>query len=103
MLVRQGVDSVEEARDAKRRTKLLNFSLIAISSWNSTSSPIGSIHGPRRCGFLKMQSNPDGAVSHSQATEQAGWGLMLGGELAVLQAPAFDGLSFDPFALSDDG
>ena len=25
MLVRQGVDSVEEARDAKRRTKLLNF------------------------------------------------------------------------------
>ena len=28
---------------------------------------------------------------------------MLGGELAVLQAPIFDGLSFDPFALFDDG
>ena len=28
---------------------------------------------------------------------------MLGGELAVLQAPMFDGLSFDPFALFDDG
>jgi len=27
---------------------------------------------------------------------------MLGGELAVLQAPIFDGLSFDPFALFDD-
>ena len=31
------------------------------------------------------------------------WGLMLGGELAVLQAPMFDGLAFDPFALFDDG
>jgi len=28
---------------------------------------------------------------------------MLGGQLAVLQAPIFDGLSFDPFALFDDG
>ncbi len=28
---------------------------------------------------------------------------MLSGELAVLQAPIFDGLSFDPFALLDDG
>ena len=28
---------------------------------------------------------------------------MLGGKLAVLQAPIFDGLSFDPFALFDDG
>ena len=28
---------------------------------------------------------------------------MLGGELAVLQAPMFDGLSLDPFALLDDG
>jgi hypothetical protein len=28
---------------------------------------------------------------------------MLGGELAVLQAPMFDGLSLDPFALFDDG
>ena len=28
---------------------------------------------------------------------------MLGGELAVLQAPMFDGLSFDPFALFYDG
>ena len=28
---------------------------------------------------------------------------MLGGELAVLQAPMFDGLSLDPFALADDG
>ena len=28
---------------------------------------------------------------------------MLGGELAVLQAPVFDGLPFDPFALFDDG
>ncbi len=28
---------------------------------------------------------------------------MLGGELAVLQAPMFDGLSFDPGALSEDG
>jgi hypothetical protein len=28
---------------------------------------------------------------------------MLGGELAVLQAPMFDGLSFDPFSLFDDG
>ena len=27
---------------------------------------------------------------------------MLRGELAVLQAPIFDGLSFDPFALFDD-
>ena len=27
---------------------------------------------------------------------------MLCGELAVLQAPMFDGLSFDPFALFDD-
>jgi hypothetical protein len=28
---------------------------------------------------------------------------MLGGELAVLQAPLFGGLPFDPFALFDDG
>jgi hypothetical protein len=28
---------------------------------------------------------------------------MLSGELAVLQAPIFDGLSFDPFSLLDDG
>ena len=28
---------------------------------------------------------------------------MLGGEPAVLQAPVFDGLPFDPFTLSDDG
>ena len=28
---------------------------------------------------------------------------MLGGELAVLQAPIFDGLSLDPFALFEDG
>ena len=28
---------------------------------------------------------------------------MLGGAFAVLQAPMFDGLSFDPFALFDDG
>ncbi len=28
---------------------------------------------------------------------------MLGGELAVLQAPIFDGLLLDPFALSDYG
>ena len=28
---------------------------------------------------------------------------MLGGELAVLQAPMFDGLSFDSLALVDDG
>jgi hypothetical protein len=28
---------------------------------------------------------------------------MLSGELAVLQAPKFDGLSLDPFALFDDG
>ena len=27
---------------------------------------------------------------------------MLGGELAVLQAPMFDGLSLDPFSLFDD-
>ena len=27
---------------------------------------------------------------------------MLGGELAVLQAPMFDGLSLDPFAQFDD-
>ena len=39
------------------------------------------------------------------------WGLILGGEFAVLQgspersrrAPMFDGLSFDPFSLFDDG
>ena len=31
------------------------------------------------------------------------WGLMLCGDLAVLQAPMFDGLSLDPFALFDDG
>jgi hypothetical protein len=29
--------------------------------------------------------------------------LMLSGEYAVLRAPIFDGLSFDPFALFDDG
>ena len=28
---------------------------------------------------------------------------MLGGELAVLQSSMFDGLSFDPFSLFDDG
>ena len=28
---------------------------------------------------------------------------MLGGEFAVLQAPMFDGLPFDPFAQLDDG
>ena len=28
---------------------------------------------------------------------------MLRGDLAVLQAPMFDGLSLDPFSLSDDG
>ena len=28
---------------------------------------------------------------------------MLGGELAVVQAPMFDGLSLDPFSLFDDG
>jgi hypothetical protein len=28
---------------------------------------------------------------------------MLRGDLAVLQAPMFDGLPFDPFALLDDG
>ena len=28
---------------------------------------------------------------------------MLGGKLAVLQAPMLDGLSLDPFALFDDG
>ena len=28
---------------------------------------------------------------------------MLSGELAVLQAPMFDGLSLDPFTLFDDG
>ena len=31
------------------------------------------------------------------------WGLMLGGELAVLQAPKLDSLSLDPFTLVDDG
>ena len=30
-------------------------------------------------------------------------GLMLGGDLAVLQAPVFDSVSFDPFSLFDDG
>src|SRR3546814_7213460 len=30
-------------------------------------------------------------------------GLILSGELAVQQAPMFDGLPFDPFALFDDG
>ena len=30
-------------------------------------------------------------------------GLILGGDLAVLQAPTFDGLSFNPFSLFDDG
>jgi hypothetical protein len=30
-------------------------------------------------------------------------GLILGGELAVMQAALFDGLSFDPFRLLDDG
>jgi hypothetical protein len=29
--------------------------------------------------------------------------LILGGDLAVLQAPIFDSLSFDPFAMLDDG
>jgi hypothetical protein len=29
--------------------------------------------------------------------------LILGGQLAVLQAPIFDSLSFDPFSLFDDG
>jgi hypothetical protein len=29
--------------------------------------------------------------------------LILGGELAVLQAPMFEGLAFDPFVLFDDG
>jgi hypothetical protein len=29
--------------------------------------------------------------------------LILGGKLAVLQSPMLDGLSFDPFALLDDG
>jgi len=29
--------------------------------------------------------------------------LILGGELAVLQAPIFDGLSFDPLSLFNDG
>jgi hypothetical protein len=29
--------------------------------------------------------------------------LILGGELAMLQAPIFDSLSFYPFALLDDG
>jgi len=28
---------------------------------------------------------------------------MLGGKLAVLQAPMCDGLAFDPFSLLDDG
>jgi len=32
----------------------------------------------------------------------SGW-LILGGDLAVLQAPIFDGFSFDPFSLFDDG
>lgn len=31
------------------------------------------------------------------------WGWVLGGELAVLQAPMFDGVSLDPFTLFDDG
>lgn len=31
------------------------------------------------------------------------WGLILGSDLAVLQAPMRDGLSFDPFSLLDDG
>jgi hypothetical protein len=31
------------------------------------------------------------------------WGWVLGGKLAVLQAPMFDGLSLDPFTLFDDG
>jgi hypothetical protein len=30
-------------------------------------------------------------------------GVMLSGEFSVLQAPIFDGLSLDPFALFDDG
>jgi hypothetical protein len=30
-------------------------------------------------------------------------GLILGGELAVVKAPIFDSLSFDPFTLLDDG
>jgi len=29
--------------------------------------------------------------------------VIVGGELSVLQAPMFDGLSFDPFTLFDDG
>jgi hypothetical protein len=29
--------------------------------------------------------------------------MILGGDLAVLQAPIFDSLSFDPFTLLDDG
>jgi hypothetical protein len=29
--------------------------------------------------------------------------LIFNGELAVLQAPIFDSLSFDPFTLFDDG
>lgn len=31
------------------------------------------------------------------------WGLVLGGELAVLQAAMLDGLSLDPFTLCDNG
>ena len=30
-------------------------------------------------------------------------GLIFCGEFAVMQAPMFDGFSFDPFALFDDG
>ena len=30
-------------------------------------------------------------------------GMILGAYLAVLQAPMFDSLAFDPFALFDDG
>ncbi|MCE3520003.1 hypothetical protein LXJ58_35200, partial [Escherichia coli] len=46
-------------------------------------------------------------IRHNSRRKLAEWGprlgLMLGGALAVKQAPMLDGLSFDPFALLYDG
>ena len=43
------------------------------------------------------------ACSPSIPREGPRLGLILGGELAVLQAPMLDGLSLDPFSPWDDG
>jgi len=64
------------------------------------AAPCSALLSPRGVSVARTFGTDRGVDERSAGLV---WGLFLGGELAVLQAPMFDGLSFDPFSLLDDG